>query len=117
MSGHGHVTPNPDGSRARCGGPGMCKVCSLESAALKAREHAAVTPTVSKPESVALTEADVRRIVAEMINSHAHSRIEWLRRALRDISNQDDNAFTIGDAIELAASALLADDKLARGES
>lgn len=24
---HGWVTPNPDGSVARCGGPGACKVC------------------------------------------------------------------------------------------
>lgn len=30
MSGHGHVTPNPDGSRARCGGPGICVECSAE---------------------------------------------------------------------------------------
>lgn len=32
MSGHGHVTPNPDGSRARCGGPAMCQVCAFELA-------------------------------------------------------------------------------------
>lgn len=31
MSGHGHVTPNPNGTRARCGGPGICAVCSLEA--------------------------------------------------------------------------------------
>lgn len=29
---HGHVTPNADGSRARCGGPGMCSECSVELA-------------------------------------------------------------------------------------
>jgi hypothetical protein len=28
--GHGHVTPNPDGSKARCGGPHMCPVCKRE---------------------------------------------------------------------------------------
>ncbi len=32
MSGHGHVKPNPDGSRTRCGGPGICDVCSREAA-------------------------------------------------------------------------------------
>lgn len=32
MSGHGHVVPNPDGSRARCGGPGICAECSKELA-------------------------------------------------------------------------------------
>lgn len=28
--GHGHVVPNKDGSRARCGGPTICSVCALE---------------------------------------------------------------------------------------
>jgi len=30
MSGHGWVTPNKDGFRARCGGPGVCADCSTE---------------------------------------------------------------------------------------
>ena len=34
--GHGHVIPNPDGSRARCGGPGICSECALEAAQLDA---------------------------------------------------------------------------------
>lgn len=29
---HGHVVPNPDGSKARCGGPGICTQCSREFA-------------------------------------------------------------------------------------
>lgn len=33
MAGHGHVTPNPDGSKARCGGPAICPQCSREFAA------------------------------------------------------------------------------------
>lgn len=32
MVGHGHVTPRPDGFRARCGGPGICETCSREAA-------------------------------------------------------------------------------------
>jgi len=31
---HGHVSPRPDGAKARCGGPAMCKVCQQEQAAL-----------------------------------------------------------------------------------
>lgn len=31
MSGHGHVTPNADGSKARCGGPALCIECAIES--------------------------------------------------------------------------------------
>lgn len=30
MNGHGHVTPNSDGSKARCGGPTLCRVCAAE---------------------------------------------------------------------------------------
>ena len=33
---HGHVTPNPDGSVARCGGPAICSVCALEKIAFDA---------------------------------------------------------------------------------
>lgn len=33
MAGHGHVTPNPDGSKARCGGPAICPVCAKEAGA------------------------------------------------------------------------------------
>jgi hypothetical protein len=41
MSGHGHVTPNADGSKARCGGPGICAECSRELAAKQIE-----TPTI-----------------------------------------------------------------------
>lgn len=34
--GHGHVIPNLDGSKARCGGPGICEVCNKERADLEA---------------------------------------------------------------------------------
>jgi hypothetical protein len=30
MMGHGHVTPNHDGSKARCGGPAICIECGEE---------------------------------------------------------------------------------------
>lgn len=30
MSGHGHVIPNADGSKARCGGPALCSTCAHE---------------------------------------------------------------------------------------
>lgn len=32
MKSHGHVTPNADGSRVRCGGPAICAVCANELA-------------------------------------------------------------------------------------
>lgn len=35
-TGHGHVWARPDGVKARCGGPGICKQCSLDAGRLKA---------------------------------------------------------------------------------
>ena len=32
--GHGHVIPRPDGVKARCGGPAICRKCQLEKALL-----------------------------------------------------------------------------------
>lgn len=37
MKTHGHVTPNADGSVARCGGRRLCKVCQQELADLNSR--------------------------------------------------------------------------------
>ena len=38
---HGHVIPNEDGSRTRCGGPGICSECSQELAsAIRNKTHA-----------------------------------------------------------------------------
>lgn len=31
--GHGHVIPNEDGTKARCGGPALCSVCARELSA------------------------------------------------------------------------------------
>lgn len=31
-NGHGHVWDRPDGVKAKCGGPGICKACSKEAA-------------------------------------------------------------------------------------
>lgn len=31
-SGHGHVFPRPDGMKARCGGPALCKECRCDEA-------------------------------------------------------------------------------------
>lgn len=37
--GHGHVWSRPDGSRARCGGPGMCDACSRDAAWVEAAKR------------------------------------------------------------------------------
>ena len=38
MSGHGWVVPNPDGSKARCGGPALCLDCAKEARLFRAKE-------------------------------------------------------------------------------
>ncbi|QEY73248.1 hypothetical protein [Pseudomonas denitrificans (nom. rej.)] len=38
--GHGHVVPRLDGTRMRCGGPGICKTCEKEQLLLKLWEQA-----------------------------------------------------------------------------
>lgn len=35
--GHGHVKPNPNGLKARCGGPAICRECQRELAEMKAK--------------------------------------------------------------------------------
>ena len=49
MSGHGHVTPNPDGSKARCGGPAICSQCAKEVGARYGRLVAAMEQIRSAP--------------------------------------------------------------------
>lgn len=36
--GHGHVIPRPDGVRARCGGPRLCRECSRDLARQRATD-------------------------------------------------------------------------------
>lgn len=33
--GHGHVWERPDGMKARCGGPGICRECSIDEMRLR----------------------------------------------------------------------------------
>lgn len=82
--GHGHVTPNADGSRARCGGPKLCDVCQRELAAL--RETLPAKPYVGE-----------RR----------ETRVEIFERALREIHRAGSGA-NPGWQAERAGEALRA---------
>lgn len=42
VGGHGWVLPRPDGSKANCGGPMMCRECSLESALLRVQDRVVI---------------------------------------------------------------------------
>lgn len=39
-TGHGHAWPRPDGVKARCGGPGICRECAVDAAMVERwRKH------------------------------------------------------------------------------
>jgi hypothetical protein len=70
--GHGHVIPNPNGSKARCGGPRVCSLCAMDQAALIAQgAHPAVQP--------------LRRVILESpYAGDVEANVAYARRALRD---------------------------------
>lgn len=47
---HGHVIPNPDGSKARCGGPAMCPQCALELGVIESEYKNQLTKDSITPE-------------------------------------------------------------------
>ena len=51
-TGHGHVWERPDGVRARCGGPGLCKKCAVDQA--DRLKVFGATPKIAMPLSKAL---------------------------------------------------------------
>lgn len=62
--GHGHVNPNADGSKARCGGPGLCRECSAELGTLLKKEIAELRALANK----ALAAADFHLKRAELLS-------------------------------------------------
>jgi hypothetical protein len=49
-TGHGHVWARPDGLMAKCGGPGLCKECSLDAQKVAEQPVAAGLPERIRPE-------------------------------------------------------------------
>lgn len=66
--GHGHVIPRPDGVRARCGGPGLCRECSQDMA--RQRTEGTVDVHVSGSVARVTIAADVRKL-AEALRAAA----------------------------------------------
>ena len=48
ISDHGHVFPNKDGSRVRCGGPKFCGTCKKDQRIKDKEEHADVDAAIIK---------------------------------------------------------------------
>jgi len=130
MSGHGHVTPNADGSKARCGGPAICAVCALEYA----RFHMKAEEPHRFPDRLTLRDTKVTADEGQRIYStatgHGYEKCEYVRAdivvaapgllgALRDligliqlVRNRDDlttevrEALTYGHRIDAAYAAI-----------
>ena len=129
-SGHGHVTPNADGSKARCGGPAICAVCALEYA----RFHMKAEEPHRFPDRLTLRDTKVTADEGQRIYStatgHGYEKCEYVRAdivvaapgllgALRDligliqlVRNRDDlttevrEALTYGHRIDAAYAAI-----------
>jgi hypothetical protein len=79
MSGHGHVTPNPDGSKARCGGPAICRECAIE-----AGTHAVVSNTHGRPLAPVLgTDRDSHPLDYQAPTAEERYRIEAVTNAIK----------------------------------
>lgn len=64
-SGHGHVYPNADGSKARCGGPALCSLCAKDLAALQQAEKFAQDTMANQylnPEAVLAQMLDAMKV-------------------------------------------------------
>lgn len=64
---HGHVQPRPDGRRFVCAGPGRCRECIEEAAALEAHDATQAAPQgAPEPQGgpVALDDGEARRQAA-----------------------------------------------------
>lgn len=77
--GHGHVIPNKDGSKARCGGPALCAICSWEeerlaAADIQAKEDSENDLIIDK--KLTLSSQEFRGLSVEKATDHAN-QFNW----------------------------------------
>lgn len=93
MSGHGHVIPNENGLKARCGGPTICSVCAKELLAFKDAEIAKQRSDIDamRADYAALLEYCGVRSIAELRDGYLllKTRETALRKALAFYTCQD----------------------------
>ena len=84
MSGHGHVTPNADGSKARCGGPALCAVCALEFARFHLKEEHQFPERLTVRDTKVT--ADEGQRIYSTATGHGYEKCEYVRA---DIAKAD----------------------------
>lgn len=62
MSGHGHVIPRADGTKARCGGPRICKECAVEASRVRLEQ----SPAAAQQARIEQLEAFVAEVAGGM---------------------------------------------------
>ena len=82
--GHGHVFPRPDGRRARCGGPGLCRECSQEAVLRAGADQ-------DRRESIAAALGLLQGLCSLLRDNEPVRRgvlLEHLEKALQDLDKQ-----------------------------
>lgn len=111
-TGHGHVWERPDGVRMRCGGPGMCAVCSADLARMANKEKSAPVP----PSSKTVTPARLRNVADWLMHGCdvGHAAVE-LRMLAQDLESAAETGCTCAGAAHAPHCALASPSKT-RGE-
>jgi|GEM_PF-3054365 len=88
-TGHGHVRPREDGVKARCGGPGMCSVCSIE-AVQYAKDAALAIAAENADATIARLTARVAALEGVATAAHFLFAFHHQGRAIREPARDED---------------------------
>jgi hypothetical protein len=109
--GHGHVFPRPDGVRARCGGPAMCRVCAADLARKNIQEAVKADPVPSKELIAAPENPTLEDLIAFYGDSNFRSgvkvRIPYAatRQVLEELRQMREDWKTISEAADAFPTA------------
>lgn len=86
MSGHGHVIPNQDGSKARCGGPALCPQCAMEMSIVESEYKDSFEKKLLSPDLL-LKQMDGMNLSQKLRNIEHHFIIEALIKSKWNVSH------------------------------
>lgn len=99
--GHGHVFPRPDGAKARCGGPGICPMCSAEYARLHNGTAVPGSGMVDQPLPQP-GRGDVTAKLMDLLRERQRKGIETYGTSLQAFNGRDALRDALEEAIDLA---------------
>lgn len=94
MNGHGHIVPNKDGSKARCGGPALCSECARELI----EEHAAAWMRVGSADPQLVLDPALN-IYLERARQATRRLVDLLRDFRRPTQRPDADALNAAPAL------------------